>query len=63
MMYKRKKNIAGLMGSRANQPTKGISMAASVNPLERTMQRAAGKSNGRSQAGIKKRKTMLSGLF
>lgn len=46
------KNIAGQMGAMAPQPTKMRRMSA-TNPMEKILQRVAGRSQGRAMDGIK----------
>ena len=59
-----KKNLAGRMGMSAPQPM-NFSGAMNVNPLERLLQKSAGKSRGRSIAGVKrdKRSKMAGGMY
>lgn len=56
--YSGKKNLAGKMGMSAPQPMK-FSQSMNVNPLERLLQKSAGKSQGRSIAGVKKDKPSM----
>ena len=55
MDLKGKKNLAGKMGMSSPQPM-NLSSAMNVNPLERLLQKSAGKSQGRSIAGVKRDK-------
>ena len=45
-------NLAGKMGKNSPQPSKNKKMGT-VDPLERLMQKMAGRSQGRAVAGIK----------
>ena len=55
MHGKKKKNMAGVMGALSAQPLQGMSLSMNVDPLERLQQKSAGRSQGRSLAGIKKK--------
>lgn len=59
-----KKNLAGKMGMSSPQPM-NFGGAMNVNPLERLLQKAAGKSRGRSIAGVKRDKPskMAGGMY
>ena len=64
MDLKGKKNLAGRMGMSAPQPM-NFSAAMNVNPLERLLQKSAGKSHGRTLSGVKPEKTskMSRGMY
>ena len=49
-------NMAGMMGQMSPQPMTGLAMSGMGNPLERLMQKSAGRSQGRSIAGVKRKK-------
>ncbi|OUU17544.1 MAG: hypothetical protein CBB97_22020 [Candidatus Endolissoclinum sp. TMED37] len=55
-------NMAGMMGQMSPQPMNGLSMSMNVNPLERLLQRSAGRSQGRSMAGVKMKKPRRSAM-
>ena len=55
MNLRGKKNLAGKLGMTSPQPM-NFSGAMNVNPLERLLQKSAGKSQGRSIAGVKRDK-------
>jgi len=59
---KKPQNIAGLMGRDAMQPAQmpGI---ATVDPLERMMQKSAGRSQGKVLEGIKVKRPSLMGSY
>tara|TARA_R100000700_G_C3130045_1_gene115623 strand:+ start:53 stop:244 length:192 start_codon:yes stop_codon:yes gene_type:complete len=61
MAYGKKKNMAGVMGALSSQPLQNMRFSMNFNPLERLNQRMAGKSQGRSMAGVKKKKQSLLG--
>jgi hypothetical protein len=52
---KKPKNIAGMMGKRSSQPAQ-IKGQMTVDPLERTMQKMAGRTQGGAIDGIKLKK-------
>ena len=62
MAYGKKKNIAGMMGAMSGLaiPIMGVSM--NVDPMERMMQKQAGRTQGRSMAGVKKKKQSMLGM-
>jgi hypothetical protein len=60
MVGKKPKNLAGIMGAKSNQVIKGMRFSKNVNPMERLMQKAAGK-NQRQFSFIKKKKKTLLG--
>lgn len=62
MNKKKPQNIAGLMGRDAMQPAQmpGI---ATVDPVERMMQKSAGRSQGKVLEGIKVKRPSLMGSF
>ena len=62
MAYGKKKNMAGMMGALSYQPLQNMRFSMNFNPLERLNQRMAGKSQGRSMAGVKKKKQSLLGM-
>ena len=64
MNFKGKKNLAGKMGMSAPQPM-NLSGSMNVNPLERLLQKSAGKSQGRTLAGVKptKKSKMGGGMY
>ncbi len=64
MNFHGKKNLAGKMGMSAPQPI-NLSGAMNVNPLERLLQKSAGKSQGRTLAGVKpvKKSKMAGGMY
>lgn len=64
MNFSGKKNLAGKMGMSAPQPM-NLSGAMNVNPLERLLQKSAGKSQGRTLAGVKpaKKSKMGGGMY
>ena len=55
-------NMAGMMGQMSPQPMNGLAMSMNVNPLERLLQRSAGRSQGRSMAGVKTKKPRRSAM-
>ena len=59
MYGKKPKNIAGVMGKQSNQVIKGMSFSRNVNPMERLMQKPAGKNQGKFQLVKKKRKPLV----
>jgi hypothetical protein len=52
---KKPRNIAGMMGKRSSQPAQ-IKGQMTVDPLERTMQKMAGRTQGGAIDGIKLKK-------
>ena len=62
MNKKKPQNIAGLMGRDAMQPAQmpGI---ATVDPLERMMQKSAGRSQGKVLEGIKVKRPSIMGSY
>jgi hypothetical protein len=52
----KKKNMAGMMGALSSQPLESMRFSMNVDPLERLQQKQAGKTHGRSMAGLKKKK-------
>ena len=52
MFGKKKKNMAGTMGSLSSQPLESMRFSMNVDPLERLQQKQAGKTHGRSMAGL-----------
>ena len=62
MAYGKKKNMAGMMGAGSSPPLHNMRFSMNFNPLERLNQRMAGKSQGRSMAGVKKKKQSLLGM-
>ena len=52
---KKPKNIAGMMGKRSSQPAQ-IKGQMTVDPLERAMQKMAGRTQGGAIDGIKLKK-------
>jgi len=52
---KKPKNIAGMMGKKSSQPAQ-IKGQMTVDPLERTMQKMAGRTQGGAIDGIKLKK-------
>ena len=52
---KKPSNIAGMMGKRSSQPAQ-IKGQMTVDPLERTMQKMAGRTQGGAIDGIKLKK-------
>ena len=61
MYGKKKKNMAGIMGALSAQPMENMRFSMNVNPLERLQQRMAGKSQGRSMAGMKRNRQSMIG--
>tara|TARA_B100000965_G_scaffold351436_1_gene325989 strand:+ start:4509 stop:4691 length:183 start_codon:yes stop_codon:yes gene_type:complete len=59
MYGKKPKNLAGMMGAESNQVIKGMSFSRNVNPLERVMQKSAGKNQSKFNLIKKKKKTLL----
>ena len=55
-------NLAGAMGQMSPQPMNGLAMSVNVNPLERLLQRSAGRSQGRSMMGVKADKPRKSAM-
>lgn len=62
MNKKKPQNIAGLMGRDAMQPAQ-LPGYATVDPLERMMQKSAGRSQGKVLEGIKVKRPSLMGSF
>ena len=62
MNKKKPQNIAGLMGRDAMQPAQ-MPGYATVDPLERMMQKSAGRSQGKVLEGIKVKRPSLMGSF
>tara|TARA_R100000030_G_scaffold99463_1_gene90590 strand:- start:270 stop:479 length:210 start_codon:yes stop_codon:yes gene_type:complete len=52
---KKPKNIAGMMGKKASQPAQMMGKMT-VDPLERAMQKMAGRTQGGAMDGIKLKK-------
>tara|TARA_X000001382_G_scaffold32315_2_gene21174 strand:+ start:103 stop:285 length:183 start_codon:yes stop_codon:yes gene_type:complete len=59
MYSKKPKNVAGIMGQQSNQVIKGMSFSKNVNPMERLMQKVAGKNQGKFELVKKKRKPLV----
>jgi len=55
---KRPMNLAGLMGQSSSQPAQ-MGMQETVDPIERMNQKMAGRTQGGSTNGLKKRKVSL----
>lgn len=62
MNKKKPQNIAGLMGRDAVQPA-ALPGLSTVDPLERMMQKSAGRSQGRILEGIKVKRPSLMGSY
>jgi|TARA_R100000700_G_scaffold39656_1_gene52983 hypothetical protein len=62
MAYGKKKNMAGMMGAMSAQPLQNMRFSMNVDPMERMMQKQAGRTQGRSMAGVKKKKQSMLGM-
>ena len=58
----KKKNMAGMMGAMSAQPLQNMRFSMNVDPMERMMQKQAGRTQGRSMAGVKKKKQSMLGM-
>jgi len=56
---KKHKNLAGMMGAESNQVIKGISFSKNIAPMERLMQKSAGKKQGQFSLTKRKKLTLL----
>lgn len=59
---KRPQNLAGIMGKDASQPAQMVGNAT-VDPIERLNQKMAGRTQGGSTNGLKKRKVSLMNMY
>ena len=62
MAYGKKKNMAGMMGAMSAPPLQNMRFSMNVDPMERMMQKQAGRTQGRSMAGVKKKKQSMLGM-
>ena len=62
MAYGKKKNMAGMMRAMSAQPLQNMRFSMNVDPMERMIQKQAGRTQGRSMAGVKKKKQSMLGV-